>query len=123
LQHAATRITNYLQNGGTLEKAQAMANHESARTTKFYDRRDDKLRLDEVRVLHRLLKKCTLSSKVFTIKDLRNDLWCAAGSLSVVRKETHLRCLFLDFEFFPGFLSAEAWFFQGFLAWAKRSFS
>jgi len=44
----ATGITNYLENGGTLEKAQAMANHESARTTKLYDRRDDRLSLDEV---------------------------------------------------------------------------
>jgi hypothetical protein len=35
-------------NGGTLEKAQQLANHESARTTKLYDRRDDKLSLDEV---------------------------------------------------------------------------
>jgi len=44
----ATGITNYLVNGGTLEKAQQLANHESARTTKLYDRRDDKLTLDEV---------------------------------------------------------------------------
>jgi len=44
----ATGITNYLVNGGTLEKAQQVANHESARTTKLYDRRDDKLSLDEV---------------------------------------------------------------------------
>jgi site-specific recombinase XerD len=44
----ATGITNYLVNGGTLEKAQQLANHESARTTKLYDRRNDKLTLDEV---------------------------------------------------------------------------
>ncbi|OWK38957.1 tyrosine-type recombinase/integrase [Fimbriiglobus ruber] len=44
----ATGITNYLENGGTLEKAQQLANHESARTTKLYDRRNDKLSLDEV---------------------------------------------------------------------------
>ena len=44
----ATGITNYLMNGGTLEKAQQLANHESGRTTKLYDRRDDKLTLDEV---------------------------------------------------------------------------
>jgi len=31
-----------------LEKAQKMANHESAKTTKLYDRRDDELTLDEV---------------------------------------------------------------------------
>jgi site-specific recombinase XerD len=44
----ATGITNYLMNGGTLERAQQLANHESARTTKLYDRREDRLSLDEV---------------------------------------------------------------------------
>jgi len=44
----ATGITNYLTNGGTLEKAQQLANHESVRTTKFYDRRNDAMSLDEV---------------------------------------------------------------------------
>lgn len=44
----ATGITNYLEHGGSLEKAQAMANHESARTTKLYDRREDRMSLDEV---------------------------------------------------------------------------
>ena len=39
----------YLQNGGLLEHAQQqMAAHESARTTKLYDRRNDKVTLDEV---------------------------------------------------------------------------
>jgi integrase/recombinase XerD len=44
----ATGITTYLQNGGKLEVAQAMAGHESARTTGLYDRRDDTVALDEV---------------------------------------------------------------------------
>lgn len=44
----ATGITNYMQNGGTLEKAQRMAAHESARTTALYDRSDDALTLDEI---------------------------------------------------------------------------
>ena len=44
----ATGITAYLQNQGTLEIAQQIANHESPRTTKLYDRRQDKLSLDEV---------------------------------------------------------------------------
>ena len=35
----ATGITAYLENGGTLEHAQTIANHESPRTTKLYDRR------------------------------------------------------------------------------------
>ena len=40
--------TNDLVNGGTLEKARHLANHESARTTELYDRRDDKVSFDEV---------------------------------------------------------------------------
>jgi integrase/recombinase XerD len=37
----ATGITAYLEAGGTLENAQAMAAHESPRTTKLYDRTGD----------------------------------------------------------------------------------
>jgi integrase len=44
----ATGITVYLQNGGLLEHAQQMAAHESARTTKLYDRRNDTVTLDEI---------------------------------------------------------------------------
>jgi integrase len=44
----ATGITEYLRNGGKLEVAQQMANHESARTTGLYDRRSDQVSLDEV---------------------------------------------------------------------------
>jgi integrase len=44
----ATGITAYLKNGGTLEKAAAMANHASTRTTQLYDRRRDEISLDEV---------------------------------------------------------------------------
>lgn len=44
----ATGITEYLRNGGKVEVAQQMANHESARTTGLYDRRDDQVSLDEV---------------------------------------------------------------------------
>ncbi|GGE02540.1 integrase [Aureimonas endophytica] len=44
----ATGITTYLKNGGTLEKAAAMANHSSTRTTQLYDRRADAITLDEV---------------------------------------------------------------------------
>src|SRR5271166_5166843 len=44
----ATGITAYLKNGGTLEKAAAMANQASTRTTQLYDRRRDELSLDEV---------------------------------------------------------------------------
>jgi site-specific recombinase XerD len=44
----ATGITAYLEAGGTLENAQAMAAHESPRTTKLYDRTGDKITLDEI---------------------------------------------------------------------------
>src|SRR5580658_8543120 len=44
----ATGITAYLKNGGTLEKAAAMANHASTRTTQLYDRRRDEVSLTEV---------------------------------------------------------------------------
>ena len=44
----ATGITAYLANGGTLEMAQAIAAHESPRTTKLYDRTGDEVTLDEI---------------------------------------------------------------------------
>ena len=44
----ATGITAYLENGGTLEHAQAIASHESPRTTKLYDRTNDIITLDEI---------------------------------------------------------------------------
>lgn len=44
----ATGITAYLENGGTIEKAQQIAAHESPRTTKLYDRTNDELTLDEI---------------------------------------------------------------------------
>jgi hypothetical protein len=42
------RRTAYFEAGGTLENAQAMAAHESPRTTKLYDRTGDEITLDEV---------------------------------------------------------------------------
>lgn len=44
----ATGITAYLSNGGTLEKAQAIAAHSSPRTTKLYDRTSEAISLDEI---------------------------------------------------------------------------
>lgn len=41
----ATEITAYLKNGGRLEIAQQMANHESSRTTGLYDRCGDEITL------------------------------------------------------------------------------
>lgn len=44
----ATGITTYLENGGSIEKAQQIAAHESPRTTKLYDRTSDEITLDEI---------------------------------------------------------------------------
>jgi integrase len=44
----ATGITAYLSHGGTLERAQQIANHESPKTTKLYDRSNDQLTVDEI---------------------------------------------------------------------------
>jgi integrase len=44
----ATGITTYLKNSGTLEMAQHIASHDSPRTTKLYDRREEAISLDEV---------------------------------------------------------------------------
>lgn len=44
----ATGITAYLEAGGTIENAQAIAAHESPRTTKLYDRTNDEITLDEI---------------------------------------------------------------------------
>ena len=46
-----TGITTFLRNGGTVEKAQAIAAHSSPRTTKLYDRRDDDLSLDDIELV------------------------------------------------------------------------
>jgi integrase len=44
----ATGIAAYLEAGGTLENAEAMAAHESPRTTKLYYRTGDEITLDEI---------------------------------------------------------------------------
>ena len=44
----ATGITAYLLNGGTLERAQAIAAHESPRTTTLYDRTADEVTIEDI---------------------------------------------------------------------------
>ena len=55
----ATGITAYLEAGGTLENAQAMAARESPRTTKLYDRTRDEITLDEVERIE--IERCGIS--------------------------------------------------------------
>jgi hypothetical protein len=44
----ATGITNFLENDGTLEAAQCIAGHADSRTTKLYDRRGQKVLLEDM---------------------------------------------------------------------------
>jgi integrase/recombinase XerD len=44
----AAGVTAYLENGGTIERAQQIANLESPTTTKLYNRTSDQITLDEV---------------------------------------------------------------------------
>ena len=44
----ATGITVYLENGGTIENARTIAAHASIKTTQTYDRREEKITLDEI---------------------------------------------------------------------------
>jgi integrase len=56
----ATGITAYLENGGTIENAQAIAAHESPRTTKLYDPTSDEVTLNEVEriAIFEVIKTC-----------------------------------------------------------------
>ena len=44
----ASGITAYLLNGGTLERAQAIAEHESPRATQLYDRTADDITVEDI---------------------------------------------------------------------------
>jgi hypothetical protein len=44
----ANGITNFLKNDGTLEAAQRIAGHADSRTTKLYDRRGQKVLLEDM---------------------------------------------------------------------------
>jgi integrase/recombinase XerD len=44
----AAEITNFLQNGGSLEVAQRIAGHADSRSTKLYDRRAEKLLVEDM---------------------------------------------------------------------------
>ncbi|MGE3424730.1 MAG: tyrosine-type recombinase/integrase [Dehalococcoidia bacterium] len=44
----ATGITNFLEHGGTVERAAQIAGHRDVKTTKLYDRRDEAVSLDDI---------------------------------------------------------------------------
>jgi hypothetical protein len=47
----ATRITDYLTNGGRIEAGQPMAGHSNTKATGLYDRRNDDVRAPELKGL------------------------------------------------------------------------
>jgi integrase/recombinase XerD len=55
----ATDITNFLENDGTLEAAQRIAGHADSRTTKLYDRRGQKVLLEDMELDPLLISNCT----------------------------------------------------------------
>jgi hypothetical protein len=46
--YGAQHVSSHIQNGGTVEKARAMAAHESSEPTELYNRTDDEVILDEI---------------------------------------------------------------------------
>jgi len=76
----ATGITAYLEAGGTLENAQAMAAHESPRTTKLYDRTGDEI----------------TSTRLNESQSDRVSLWLV--SRQIVKGVHHLAAGKIDFE-------------------------
>jgi integrase/recombinase XerD len=59
----ATGITNFLENGGTLEAAQRIAGHADSRTTKLYDRRGQRVLLEDMERIRYVFKKITLKTR------------------------------------------------------------
>ena len=62
-----TGITEYLRNGGELEKAARIAGHESTRTTQLYNRTDDELTLDEIERILKDVRKWPFSGYTLSI--------------------------------------------------------
>jgi integrase len=71
----ATGITNFLENGGTLEVAQRIAGHADSRTTKLYDRRGQKVLLEDMERNAELGISLQMSSKVKCGVSCMNVLW------------------------------------------------
>jgi site-specific recombinase XerD len=71
----ATGITNFLENDGTLEAAQRIAGHADSRTTKLYDRRGQKVLLEDMERNAELGISFQMSSTVKCGVSRMNVLW------------------------------------------------
>jgi site-specific recombinase XerD len=71
----ATGITNFLENDGTLEAAQRIDGHADSRTTKLYDRRGQKVLLEDMERNAELGISLQMSSTVKCGVSRMNVLW------------------------------------------------
>jgi integrase/recombinase XerD len=71
----ATGITNFLENDGTLEAARRIAGHADSRTTKLYDRRGQKVLLEDMERNAELGISLQMSSTVKCGVSGMNVLW------------------------------------------------
>src|SRR6202034_1940273 len=88
----ATGITAYLEAGGTLENAQAMAAHESPRTTKLYDRTGDEITLDEVERINDLKVTLRHAKAIEVSPEKQRRGMLPSGAFSVTTR-TRLRAI------------------------------
>jgi len=70
-----TGITNFLENDGTLEAAQRIPGHADSRTTKLYDRRGQKVLLEDMERNAELSISLQMSSTVKCRVSRMNVLW------------------------------------------------
>jgi hypothetical protein len=90
----ATGVTAYLKNSGKLEVAQQIANHESPRTTKLYDRRRMRFRstrLSELR-LKNMIDICYLSARTRRTSLKISLVWRAAARRSPISTNRSSTC-------------------------------
>jgi hypothetical protein len=78
----ATGITNFLENDRTLEAAQRIAGHADSRTTKLYDRRGQKVLLEDMERI-RSYNKSWLSVHSFASIPLKRQEICCTKSKQI----------------------------------------
>jgi hypothetical protein len=75
----ATGITNFLENDGALEAAQRIAGHADSRTTKLYDRRGQKVLLEDMERIRYLAGKEHEMPVHYLLEEVLNEYIVAAG--------------------------------------------
>ena len=92
----ATGITAFLLNGGTLERAQAIAAHESPRTTKLYDRTADEVTVEDIEKIGRGARATSSwSSACVSMRISTNGRCRGVGDTDWRRRGTVRDCFFM----------------------------